>query len=285
MQITHFFDARTWTLTYLVWDAQTRDAVIIDPVLDYDNVAVRVYEDSIKQVMAFLKAENLQLHAILETHAHADHMSGAWRLRELTGAAVLISEKITGVQSLFAGVFGMDADMKSEKPFFDKLLHDGDVVSFGSLTIKAIATPGHTPACMSYQMGDAVFTGDAIFMPDFGTGRCDFPNGSAADLWNSIQKLYALPDDTRLFVGHDYQPNGRALAFQTTVGESKARNIQLKDNTSREDFVQFRTQRDRTLKLPNLIFQSLQVNIRAGKLPEPEGNGKRYLKAPLNLFD
>lgn len=285
MKITHFFDARTWTLTYVVWDEVSRDALIIDPVLDYDPVAVRVFEDSIQQVLAYLTAEGLQLKAILETHAHADHMSGAWRLREATGAPILIGEKIQQVQDLFAGVFGMQAEMKSEKPFFDRLLADGERIQLGTFTLHAIATPGHTPACMSYQVGDAVFTGDALFMPDFGTGRCDFPNGSAADLWDSIQKIYALPDETRVFVGHDYQPNGRPLAFQTTVGESKAKNIQLKGATAREDYVQFRTQRDKTLKLPALIFQSLQVNIRAGKLPEPEANGKRYLKSPLNLFD
>lgn len=284
LKVEPHFDPQTWTMTYLVWDEATRDAVIIDPVLNYDPIGVRVSEESINTLMDELKRLNLTLRAVLETHAHADHLTGADRLRELTGAPVVIGAKITQIQSFFKGVLGLPESFPVDGRQFDHLLHDGETFQAGSIQAQAIDTPGHTPACISYRIGDMLFTGDALFMPDYGTGRCDFPSGSADLLWESVQKLYQLPDSTRVFVGHDYQPGGREIRWETTIGESKRRNIQLQGDTPKEKFVEFRTTRDKTLKLPNLIFQSIQVNIGAGKLPEKEANGLRYLKLPLNLF-
>lgn len=284
MKVEPHFDPQTWTMTYVVWDEATRDALIIDPVLNYDPIGVRVSEESIIRLMDELKRLNLNLKAVLETHAHADHLTGADRLRELTGAPVVTGAKITQIQSFFKGVLGLPESFPADGRQFDHLLHDGETFQAGSITVQSIDTPGHTPACVTYRIGDMLFTGDALFMPDYGTGRCDFPSGSAALLWESVQKLYQLPDSTRVFVGHDYQPGGREIRWETTIGESKRQNIQLQGDTPKEKFVEFRTNRDKTLKLPNLIFQSIQVNIGAGKLPEKEANGLRYLRLPLNLF-
>lgn len=284
MQIEAMFDARTWTLTYVVWDPHTRDAVIIDPVLDYDPLAVRVFEESLDQVSAFVRSRDLKVHYVLDTHAHADHLSGFQRLKNELGAKIGIGRDIGRVQAVFKGLFNWPASFPTDGSQWDVLLSDGEPLTAGSLTIRPIATPGHTPACITYQIGDALFTGDTLFMPDFGTGRCDFPGGSAADLYDSIMKLYALPDETRVFVGHDYQPGGREVRWETTIGESKRNNVQLSASTTKEAFVQFREARDKTLRPPNLIFQSLQVNANAGVLPEPEGNGRRYLKLPMDLF-
>ncbi|MCB9777751.1 MAG: MBL fold metallo-hydrolase [Alphaproteobacteria bacterium] len=283
-EVKAFFDPATWTLTFVVWDRATKDAVIIDPVLDFDPLAVSTSERSATEVGDFVEQQGLHLKWILETHAHADHLSGSQVLKDRFGAGVVIGQSITAVQDVFKGVFGLGEDFHADGSQFDKLVADGEALAAGSLTIEAIATPGHTPACMTYKIGDAIFTGDALFMPDFGTGRCDFPKGSAEDLYDSIQKLYALPDETRVFVGHDYQPGGREVAWETTVGASKAGNKQLTGTTSREDFVKFRSDRDAQLQPPKLIFQSIQVNIRAGRLPDPEGNGLRYLKLPMGVF-
>lgn len=285
MNIEAFYDARTWTLTYLVWDPATRDAVIIDSVLDYDPVRVRVYDESIRKVEARLDELGLTLRWVLDTHAHADHLTGAGVLRRRRGAPIAIGVRITEVLSFFKGVFDLGDEVPADGSQFDRLLADGDVLEAGSIVIRAYATPGHTPACTSYLIGDALFTGDAIFMPDQGTGRCDFPNGSAAQLYDSIQKIYALPPSTRIFVGHDYQPGGRALKYETTVAEERTGNIQLKAETARDTFVEWRLARDKTLNLPNLIYQSLQVNVRAGRLPPAGPNGLRYLKMPMNVFD
>ena len=285
MQIETFYDPRTFTLTYLVFDPATLDAVVIDPVLDYDPLAVTVYTESVERVSSFIDRGGLKLRFIMETHAHADHLSASQRLKERYGAEVVVGRAITAVQEVFKGVFNLPADFRTDGSQFDRLVDDGEVIQAGSLKIEVIATPGHTPACVSYRIDDAVFTGDALFMPDFGTGRCDFPKGSAEDLYDSIQKLYALPDETRLFVGHDYQPGGRDLAWQTTVGRSKAENIQLKGDTSKTDFVRFRTDRDAQLRPPVLLFPSVQVNVNAGQFGEPEANGRRYLKLPVGLFD
>ena len=282
-QVEHFFDARTWTLTFLVWDAATKDAVIIDPVLDYDPLSVRIFEESLDKLSARVGELGLRVVAILETHAHADHLSGGHRLRERLGAPIAIGARIGEVQALFAGVFNTPLE-DGGAGCFDKLLADHEDWTVGSLTIHAHPTPGHTPACMSYQIGDALFTGDALFLPDYGTGRCDFPRGSADDLYTSVQALYQLPDETRVFVGHDYQPGGREPRAETTIGASKAHNLQLRADTPRAAFVNFRTARDRTLRPPTLIFQSLQVNIRAGALPPAESNGRAYLKLPIGLF-
>jgi glyoxylase-like metal-dependent hydrolase (beta-lactamase superfamily II) len=283
VQVHAFFDPATFTLTYVVSDAQTGDAVVIDPVLDFDPLTVTTSTTSAERVLAFLTSHHLTLRAILETHAHADHLSGAQVLREATGAPVAIGEAIKSVQAFFRGLFHRDDTPTDGRPF-DHLLADGETWQAGSLTIHAIATPGHTPACMSYRIEDAVFTGDALFLPDQGTGRCDFPNGSAAQLYASVQRLYALPDATRVFVGHDYQPGGRSMAYETTIGASKATNLALPADLSQEAFVARRTSRDATLAPPKLIFPSLQVNMMAGHLPPPDTNGVRYLRLPMGVL-
>lgn len=283
-QIKEFFDKNTWTLTYVVWDKSTRDAVVIDPVMDYDPASSKTSEDSAREVIEFLRAENLTLHFILETHAHADHLSGSQIIKkEFPQAILAIGEKITQVQEIFKGVFGLPADFKTDGSQFDRLLKNNEEFSAGSIRIKTIFTPGHTPACASYLIEDNAFVGDALFMPDYGTGRCDFPAGSAVELYHSVHDLlYKLPEDTKVFTGHDYMPNGRPLRFMATVAEEKTENIQLKENTSLEEFVHFRTERDRTLAAPKLLLPSVQVNIDAGHLPAPEKDGRRYLKIPVS---
>lgn len=283
--VKEFFDKATWTLTYVAYDPETRDAVILDPVWDYEPNASKLSTTSADQVLEFIKKHELKTHFILETHAHADHISGSQILKnKIPGAKVGIGERISEVQKLFKGVFHLDAGFKTDGSQFDLLLTEGTALKAGSLTIEVIATPGHTPACSSYLIGDAVFTGDALFMPDYGTGRCDFPKGSAADLFTSVhEKLYRLPDHYRVFVGHDYLPNGRELAFESTIGAEKKQNIQLRSETTREQFVEFRTQRDKTLAAPRLLLPSIQVNINAGNLPPAEENGSHYLKIPVKI--
>lgn len=281
--VKEFFDKGTWTLTYVVHDESTKDAVVLDPVWDYDPAASKMSTDSADQVLEYIKAQNLNVHYILETHAHADHVSGSQVLKQrLPGSKIGIGAKITEVQKVFKNVFNLNPAFKTDGSQFDLLLEEGRPLKAGSLTIETIYTPGHTPACSSYVIGDAVFSGDSIFMPDYGTGRCDFPAGSADDLYTSVhEKLYKLPDHFRVFVGHDYMPNGRPLAFESTIGEEKVKNIQLKAETTRAQFVEFRTSRDKTLSAPRLLLPSIQVNIDAGKLPAPEINGSRYLKIPV----
>jgi glyoxylase-like metal-dependent hydrolase (beta-lactamase superfamily II) len=286
MQIQAFFDKRTFTLTYVVYDEQTRDAVVIDPVLDYEPAASKTWTESADEVLAFLEKNELRLHYVLETHAHADHLSGSQHIKKRYPTAKLaVGQRITTVQQTFKEVFGLPEDFPTDGRQFDRLIADGEELEAGSLRIKAIPTPGHTPACLTFQIADAVFTGDALFMPDMGTGRCDFPAGSAEDLYESIvQRLYTLPDETRVFVGHDYQPGGRELAYQSTIGAQKRDNVQLRADTSKDAFVRFRTERDATLSAPKLLFQSVQVNIDAGSLPEPSANEIRYLRIPINVF-
>lgn len=284
MEIKHYFDAETWTLTYLVYDPKTRDAVVIDPVLDYDPLASTTHTRSVDLVTADVRDKDLKLHCVLETHAHADHLSGSQLLKQRFGADVVIGHNIVKVQALFKGVLDLAESFKTDGSQFDRLLADNQVFEAGSISVKALPTPGHTPACMSYLIGDAVFTGDALFMEDYGTGRCDFPAGSSKDLYASIHEvLYGLPDATRVFVGHDYLPGGRSLKFESTIGAEKAKNVQLAAGTQEGDFVSSRDARDASLAAPRLIFQSVQVNINAGKLPEAHGNGIRYLRVPLNL--
>lgn len=284
MRIHSFFDPATYTLTYVVFDPDSHAAVVIDPVLDYDPLASRVSQGSLEQVAAFVRQHGLRLHHILETHAHADHLSGAQALKRQLGGSIVIGEHITEVQAVFKGIFGLPDSFRTDGSQFDRLLADGAELTLGSLRIEALHTPGHTPACLSYRMGDAVFTGDALFIEDYGTGRCDFPSGSAEALYESIHdKLYRLPDATRVFVGHDYMPGGRPLRSETTIGRSKRENIQLRQDTSRQDFVAFRRARDATLTAPRLLFPSVQVNIDAGRLPAAAENGTRYLRIPLNL--
>lgn len=284
MRIHTLFDPATYTLTYVVYDADSHDAVVIDPVLDYDPNGSQTSLSSVDKVTAFLKENGLRLRHILETHAHADHITGAQILKARFSSSVVIGRRITEVQSTFKTVFDLPDSFATDGSQFDKLLGDGDVLGAGTLHIAAIETPGHTPACVTYRMGDALFTGDALFIEDYGTGRCDFPRGSAESLYRSIHdKLYTLPDETRVFVGHDYQPNGRSLRYETTIGISKASNIHITAHTTKEQFVAFRQTRDKTLTQPRLLFPSVQVNVDAGRLPAPQKNGIRYLQIPLNL--
>ena len=282
-QVKEFFDKNTWTLTYVVWDEKTKDAIVIDPVMDYDPAASKTSEESARAVMDFIHSTQLKLHFILETHAHADHLSGSQIIkREFPNAKVAIGQKITKVQEIFKSIFDLPANFKTDGSQFDRLLKDGEEFSAGSIKIKTIFTPGHTPACSSYYIDGNVFVGDALFMPDYGTGRCDFPAGSAVDLYHSVHdRIYELPEATKVYTGHDYMPNGRPLKFMTTIAEEKKENIQLKAQTSIDEFVQFRTERDRTLSAPKLLLPSVQVNIDAGHLPEPAKNGKRYLRIPI----
>lgn len=282
MNIQHFFDPDTYTLTYVVADPVTKDAVIIDPVLDFDPESGVVSDEGLTPVVEFIKSKGLNVRAILETHAHADHLSSSQILKQLFPQAVLgIGERIRVVQEVFKELFNVN-HLQTTGVQFDHLFKDFEEVRFGSLKMTALPTPGHTPTCMSYLFGDAVFTGDALFMPDYGTGRCDFPKGSAQELYRSVtENLYSLPDNTKVFVGHDYMPGGRELQFQTTVGESKRSNVQLKAGTSEKDFVKFRQARDQTLSAPRLLYPSIQVNTDAGNLPPRESSGKSFLKIPL----
>lgn len=283
MDVETFYDEATHTLTHVVFDAETKDAVVIDPVLNYDPLRSQTSTESIETVSQFVEERGLTLHFVLETHVHADHFTGAQQLKARFDAPVAIGEGVVTVQKTFKTIIGLPADFPTDGRQFDRLLAAGEVFDAGSLSIEAIATRGHTPGCTSYRIGDAVFTGDALFIEDYGTGRCDFPGGDASDLYTSIHDvLYALPDDTRLFVGHDYCPGGRALRTFTTVGRSKRENVQLGEGTSREAFVSFRTARDKTLSPPRLLYPSLRVNLAAGELPPADESGNRYLALPLN---
>ena len=282
MRIQSFYDENTFTFTYIVFDENSRDALILDPVLDFDPLAISISYESAHRLLNFIKANELNIHYILETHAHADHLSSSQYLKEkFPNAKLAVGENIKIVQETFKPIFNFE-NLKTDGSQFDYLLKDNEVVSAGSIEFKIIFTPGHTPACTSILIEDNLFTGDSIFMPDYGTGRCDFPAGSASDLYHSIKnKIYTLPDDTKIFVGHDYAPGGREVLFQTTVGESKKNNIQLKETTTQDEFIKFRQDRDITLSPPKLLYQSVQVNIDAGKLPAKERNGMSYLKSPI----
>lgn len=281
-QLETFYDPATYTLTFVAFDPESRDAVVIDPVLDYDPLSSTTATRSIEKVEAFLRERRLRLHYVLETHAHADHLSGSQYLRRRFEAKVAIGAAIREVQRTFQGVFDLGPSFASDGSQFDVLLEDGQRLAAGTLEVEVIATPGHTPACVSFKIDDAVFTGDALFIEDYGTGRCDFPKGSADALYDSVQRLYRLPDETRVFVGHDYQPGGRALRYETTIGASKAKNVQLRAETTKAEFVAMRNARDATLAPPRLLWPSVQVNIDAGRLPKAHDNGVRYLAVPLN---
>jgi glyoxylase-like metal-dependent hydrolase (beta-lactamase superfamily II) len=281
--VQEFFDKSTWTLTYVAYDASSKDGVIIDPVWDYDPATSKLSTASVEQVLKFVETENLKIHFLLETHAHADHVSGSQILRKnLPGARVAIGSRITEVQKVFKNIFNLHPDFPTDGSQFDILLNDGAIIEAGTLRIKTLHTPGHTPACSTYVIDDAVFTGDALFMPDYGTGRCDFPSGSADDLYQSVHEvIYKLPDHYRVFVGHDYLPNDRGLKFQSTIGEERTKNIQLRDETPRDEFIHFRRGRDSGLTAPRLLLPSIQINIDAGHPPKPEDNGISYLRIPL----
>ena len=280
--VTGFFDEATYTVSYVVADPSTSHAAIIDPVLDYNAAAGRTSTGSIERLMAFIEERGLTVDWILETHVHADHLSGAAELSERLGAKVGIGERVTEVQSTFGKIFGL-SDLATDGSSFGHLFSDDERFMIGDLEARVIATPGHTPACITYVIGDAVFVGDTLFMPDFGTARTDFPGGSASQLYDSIQSIYALPDDTRMFLCHDYKaPRRDEYAWETTVAEQRASNRHLRDGVSREEFVLARETRDAELGMPALILPSIQVNIRAGQLPPADDNGTRYLKIPLD---
>ena len=282
--IKAFFDPETWTYTYVVSGGKGTPCVIIDSVLNYDPKSGRTSTHSADEVIQFIQNEELKLAWILETHAHADHLTAAPYLQEKLGGKLVIGNHITNVQSVFKGVFNLEEGFAVDGSQFDHLLTDGESLDFGELSLKALYVPGHTPACMAYEIGDALFVGDTLFMPDVGTARCDFPGGNAKTLYQSIQKILSYPNETKLYMCHDYPPNGRSPEFCSTVGAEKSGNIHVHDGISEEQFVQMRTQRDKTLQMPTLILPSIQVNIRAGHFPEPEDNGKSYLKIPLNIL-
>lgn len=284
MKVQHFFDEATATLSYVVWDEDTRIAVLIDSVLDFDPKSGRTSTRSCQAIAGFLDERRLSLRCVLDTHAHADHLTAMPFFQERFGARTGIGAEIRQVQAIFRKIFNLGDAFRVDGSQFDVLLGEGDVLEVGPLRVEAFHTPGHTPACMSYRIGNALFVGDCLFMPDYGTARCDFPGGSAEMLYDSIQRLYALPDATRVFTGHDYRPGGRPLRFESTIGEQKRTNVQLSQDTARASFVAFRKTRDASLELPTLILPSIQVNIRAGRFPDPESNGVSYLKIPLNAI-
>ncbi len=280
-----FFDEATFTATHVVHDPATRQAAIIDSVLDFDQASGATATIGAQKVVDYVAAENLSVAWILETHAHADHLSAAPWLQSKLGGKLAIGRDIVAVQSVFADIFNEDGQFARDGSQFDRLLADGDTLAIGDIGLTALHVPGHTPADMAYLIGDALFTGDTLFMPDYGTARVDFPGGCAQRLYRSIRRLLALPDVVRVFLSHDYKAQNRdVFVWETTIGAQRTGNVHIHDGVSEEEFVAMRTARDATLGMPKLILPSLQVNIRAGHLPEPEDDGKRYLKLPLNAF-
>ena len=280
--IKGFFDPATFTVSYLVADPGTRKAAIIDPVLDFDPKSGRTSTASADAILKAAKEDDLEIEWILETHAHADHLSGGAYLKEKTGAKIAIGEHIAKVQSVFRGIFNAK-DVKADGAPFDRLLKDGETFKIGELSVEVLHTPGHTPACVSYKIGNNVFVGDTLFMPDYGTARADFPGGDAKSLYRSIKRILSLPADTVLWMCHDYKAARRkTFAWKTTVGEERAKNVHIHDGVSEDAFVEMRTARDRTLAMPVLILPSVQVNIRAGHMPPPDDDGNIYLKLPVN---
>ncbi|WP_245004432.1 MBL fold metallo-hydrolase [Paraburkholderia sacchari] len=279
-----FFDPVTSTVTYVVHSGRGSACAIVDPVLDYDPKSGRTSTESADRVAAFVREHALSTQWLLETHAHADHLSAAPYLKQQLGGKISIGEHIRDVQGVFRAVFNLGATLAADGSEFDHLFKDEERFEVGPLAARAMHVPGHTPADLAYQIGDAVFVGDTLFMPDVGSARCDFPGGDAHTLYRSVRRLLELPGETRLFMCHDYPPESRGPCFETTVGDQRSANIHLHDGVTEEAFVQMRTARDRTLAMPNLILPSIQLNIRAGRMPEPEDNGVRYLKIPLNAL-
>lgn len=280
-----FFDEDTFTVSYVVTDPATRRCAVVDSVLDYEPESGRTSYRSADAVIAHVKAHGLTVEWLIETHVHADHLSAAPYIKEKIGGRLGIGENITIVQDVFGKIFNAGTEFQRDGRQFDHLFKDGEEFTVGTLPAHAIHTPGHTPACMTWVIGDAAFVGDTLFMPDFGTARCDFPGGDARQLYRSIQKIFALPDETRLFMCHDYKAPGRdEYRWETTVGEEKRHNVHVHEGVSEDEFVAMRTARDKTLGMPRLIIPSVQVNMRGGELPPPEDNGTRYLKVPLNVF-
>lgn len=280
MQIEHFFDPISSTMTYLVFDKSAGDAVVIDPVMDFDANQWQIGHLSFNKICNVIEENKLNIRFVMETHVHADHMSGATLFRDKFGCEILIHEAVSEVQKNFQDVFHLD-NFLPDGSQFDRLLKDGDVVDAGAFNIQCIYTPGHTPACVSYLAGECLFTGDALFHPSFGTGRCDFPGGDAAQSYKSIKKLYELPNETKIYVGHAYPSKGMEPDYRSTIGESKKSNKWLTADTKQDEFIERRTKRDKELPLPNLLYQALQININAGSLPGADSDGARYLKMPL----
>ena len=279
--IQGFFDPATHTITYVVADVGSGACAIVDPVLDYDPKSGKYDTRSAAEIVAHVRANELAVQWILETHAHADHLSAAPYLKQELGGQIAIGRAIGDVQEIFSGLFNTEPDFRTDGSQFDHLLADDDRITIGGVHGYAMSTPGHTPACMTYVFGDTAFVGDTLFMPDYGTARADFPGGDAATLYQSIRRILALPPETRLFMCHDYMPGGREVRWETTVAEQRAANIHIADGVSEQEFVEMRNARDATLQAPTLLLPSIQVNMRAGRFPPAEDNGVCYLKIPL----
>jgi glyoxylase-like metal-dependent hydrolase (beta-lactamase superfamily II) len=282
VDVAGFFDPETGTVSYVVSDPATQRAAVLDSVLTFDPKSGRTCTGSAEAIVAFVRAQGLTVDWLLETHVHADHLSALPYLKRHLGGRTGIGANLPAVQQAFKDIFNVERDFHLDGRQFDHLFADDETFMVGTVPARVILTPGHTPACVSYLIGDAVFVGDTLFMPDSGTARCDFPGGDAPTLYRSVQRLYALPPETRMFICHDYQPGGRPPAFETTVAAQRAGNIHINDATTEDAFVALRTARDRTLNMPVLILPSVQVNIRAGEMPPPEDNGVTYLKIPVN---
>ncbi|WP_108660346.1 MBL fold metallo-hydrolase [Acuticoccus kandeliae] len=283
-EVTAFFDPATNTISYVVKDPDSKACAIVDSVMDIDYAAGRITYDHADEIIAYVTSHGLKVEWLIETHVHADHLSAAPYIQEKVGGKLGIGDKITVVQDTFGKIFNEGTEFQRDGSQFDRLFKDGDTYTIGGMTATAIHTPGHTPACMTHVIGDAAFVGDTLFMPDGGSARADFPGGDAGVLYDSIQKVLALPDETRLFMCHDYGPNGRNIAWETTVADEKAHNIHVGGGKTKAEFVKFRTERDATLALPKLIIPSLQVNMRAGELPPADESGRHFLKVPINAL-
>jgi len=284
-QVEAFFDPATFTYSYVVSDPETRQCALIDSVLDYDPASGRTSQATAKRLIDHVRQHGLQVQWLLETHVHADHLSAAPYLKQHVGGQLAIGDQVTVVQDTFGKLFNAGAGFATDGRQFDRLFRDGDTFQIGNVQARAIHTPGHTPACMTYVIGDAAFVGDTLFMPDYGTARCDFPGGDARTLYRSIQKLFTLPGQTRVFMCHDYQAPGREqFLYETTIAAEREHNVHVHDGIDEGQFVAMRTARDATLAMPTLILPSVQVNMRGGELPEPESNGTRYLKIPLDVL-
>jgi glyoxylase-like metal-dependent hydrolase (beta-lactamase superfamily II) len=284
LTVQHFYDEPTGTLTYVVHDDATKIGAVIDSLTDYDPKSARTTLGACERVRRYVDDRGLRIPYVLDTHAHADHLTGIPFFEQGYGAASVIGWKITEVQATFRRIFNLGDGFPVDGSQFGLLLHDGETLRVGPITIEGLYTPGHTPACMTYRIEDMLFVGDVLFMPDFGVARCDFPGGSAEALYDSVMRLHALPDETRVFTGHDYRVGGRPLRFESTIGEQKRSNVLLNATTKKEDFVALRKRRDAGLDMPVLILPAVQINIRAGRLPQPEPNGVSYLKIPVNAL-
>ena len=281
-EVAAFFDEATNTISYVVKDPASDACAIVDSVMDIDYAAGRLSTASADEIIAYVEQRGLEVEWLLETHVHADHLSAAPYIQQRLGGKLAIGAEITTVQETFGKIFNEGTEFQRDGSQFDRLFQDGDTYTVGGMTCFAIATPGHTPACMTHVMGNAAFVGDTLFMPDGGTARADFPGGDARQLYRSIKRVLSLPAEMRLFMCHDYAPGGREIRWETTVAEERAHNIHVRDGISEEEFVAMRTKRDAALGMPKLIIPSIQVNMRAGRLPEPDDSGKRFLKVPVN---